>query len=631
MVSSISSSSTDYSRISGLASGMDTEEMIKGLLASDKNKIYDLEGQKQTYLWQQEAYHEIIDKLNDFDSEFFDYLNPESNILSNNGSKTASLYSSNIDPDRYIDILVNSDAVNGQYTINSIEQLATVASTQSSSVCSGSINGTVDLTSIPLDFTGKTFSISLDGTLREITVDSVYADTTEMMNDLNSKLESEFGVGRVQASLSVTNTLELSASNSTIQVISGDTDFLADVGIENSSRNIINLDSSVENVFNETENLLFTINDVSFSFDKSTSIRDIMDEINSSDANVKMSYNSLTDKFTLESKETGASSKISITNTTGNLFGASSYINITDTSVQNGQDAIFYLNDDTKTNPIKRSSNVFTIDGVTFSLKEITSENIEYTVENNTDGLYEKITSFVDKFNELFDSIDDKITEKKYLDFEPLTDEQKEAMSDEEVEIWEEKAKSGLLRNDNILSSMLTNLRSAFWDDIEGVSTTFQEIGISISSDYTKFEIEIDETTLKEAISKDPTSVMELFNKEEDISYKATLSSTDRSQRYEEVGFAHRVHDIIMDNVRTARDLSNNKGTLLEKAGLDGDATQYKNIIYDKISDIEESISKAIDRMNDREDSYWRKFTAMETALQRMSAQSAWFTSQFGG
>lgn len=644
MVSAISGGSNDYSRVSGLVSGMDTESMIQGMLSSEKNRVTSLESDKQIFKWQQEAYQEIIDKLDEINNEFFDVLNKDNYILSNNGSKSISFSNETVDS-KYVNILANSDAAVGNYTINSIEQLAVSASVQSSDVCSGSINGTVDLNATSLDFTGQSFSISLDGVLKEISFDSSYTDSTKMKDDLNAKLNSAFGDGRVQAlPLSETgNKLSLKANNSVIQVISGSegTDFLQSVGIANSSKNIVNLSSSVESEFGETENLEFSINNVDFSFEKTTSIGKIIDKINSSDANVTISYSSTSDIFSLKSKETGAGSTIDIENTLGSFFGDSSCINITGLDskdkVTKGQDAIFYVNDDaysdgddeTKPNPIKRSSNVFTIDNVTYTLKEGTTEEINYKIENNTDGMFEKITSFVSKFNNLYDTLNDKIKEKKYLDFKPLTDEQKKEMSDDEVKTWEEKAKSGLLKSDSILSNILQNLRTSFWDKIEDTSLSFKDIGITTSKDYTKIELEINETTLKEALSKNPDEVMKLFNKEEDIEYRETLSSKERNQRYNEVGFAQRIHDIVTDNITTSRNTLGYKGVLIEKAGADGDTSQYKNVMYDKISNIDKRIKIAIKRMNDREDLYWKKFSAMESALQRMNSQSTWFSSQF--
>jgi len=40
-------------------------------------------------------------------------------------------------------------------------------------------------------------------------------------------------------------------------------------------------------------------------------------------------------------------------------------------------------------------------------------------------------------------------------------------------------------------------------------------------------------------------------------------------------------------------------------------------------------ITTQIDKLANKEDAYWRKFTAMETALSQMQAQSSWLAQQF--
>jgi flagellar hook-associated protein 2 len=333
-----------------------------------------------------------------------------------------------------------------------------------------------------------------------------------------------------------------------------------------------------------------------------------------------MTYSQVSDKFTMTTTDTGASAEINITNTDGNLFGAGSHINITDEAIQNGQDAKFYLNG--QTDPIYRSSNVFTIDGATYTLKAPTTEAIEFTVENNSEEVMEKITSFIDDFNEIYADLQDRLSEKIERDYPPLNEAQKEEMTESQIEKWEEKAKSGLLRNDSILSNIMRNLRSAFYDNIDGTTTNFREIGISNSDNYNKFEIVVDEAKLKQALDQNPEEVMALFNKEEDISYRPGLSSVDRNQRYGEVGFAHRISDILNDAVRTRRDASGYKGTLVEKIGVDGDTTEFNNFMTRQLDSIEERIQKAIDKMEDKENYYFDQFTRMERVISQLNAQS---------
>ena len=619
-MSEISTSmSTDTSRISGMISGMDTEKVVEGLLSAEQEKIDSLKQDKQLLEWREESYRDVLTDINDFMDKHYDILDPESNILSAAGTKEANLYSSLTDISRYAEISVNGDAQLGTYSIDKIEQIATASQTSSTARVKGAISGTDTDKAIigSADYIG-TFKISLDGVSRDISVNTTGAD---LVSKLNEEFENEFGSNRITASIDGDGMLNFSADNSIIKVSSGEgTDFLSTVGMTSGDQNVVNLNSTLENAFGESESVSFNINGVDFSFTNTTKVSTVIDEINNSDAGVKISYSQVSDKFTMTTTDTGASAEINITNDTSDLFGS---MNIaTDNPIQNGQDAIFYLNDPDKSDPIYRSTNSFTIDGANYTLKAATDTAIEFTVENNSEEMIEKITSFVSDFNEIYADLQDRLSEKIERDYPPLTEAQREEMTESQIEKWEEKAQSGLLRNDSILSNIMRNLRSAFYDKIDGTTTNFREIGITNSDNYNKFEIIVDEAKLKAALDKNPEEVMALFNKEEDIDYRPSLSSADRSQRYGEVGFAQRVSDIMNDAVRTRRDASGFKGTLVEKIGVDGDTTEFNNFMARQMDSIEERIQKAIDKMEDKETRYFDQFTRMERVISRLNAQS---------
>src|SRR6056297_1226148 len=617
-MSEISTSmSTDTSRISGMISGMDTEKVVEGLLTAEQEKIDSLKQDKQLLEWREEAYRNVLTDINDFMGKHYDILDPESNILSAAGTKEANLYSSLTDISRYAEISVNGDAQLGTYSIDKIEQIATASQTSSTDRVKGAVVGTEDVR-LSKTYTNETFKVTLDGVSRDISVNTTGAD---LVSKLNEEFENQFGSNRITASIDGDGMLNFSADNSIIKVSSGEgTDFLSTVGMTSGDQNVVNLNSTLENAFGETESVSFNINGVDFNFTNTTKISTVIDEINNSDAGVKMTYSQVSDTFTMTTTDTGASSEINITNTDGNLFGASSHINITDETVQTGQDAKFYLKGET--DPIYRSSNSFTIDGANYTLKAPTTESIEFTVENNSEEMIEKITSFVSDFNEIYADLQDRLSEKIERDYPPLTEAQREEMTESQIEKWEEKAQSGLLRNDSILSNIMRNLRSAFYDKIDGTTTNFREIGITNSDNYNKFELVVDETKLKAALDKNPEEVMALFNKEEDIDYRPSLSSGDISQRYDEVGFAQRVSDIMNDAVRTRRDASGFKGTLIEKIGVDGDTTEFNNFMTRQMDSIEARIQKAIDKLEDKETRYFDQFTRMERVISRLNAQS---------
>jgi len=297
-----------------------------------------------------------------------------------------------------------------------------------------------------------------------------------------------------------------------------------------------------------------------------------------------------------------------------------------------GEDAIVELDGET----LIRSSNTFSVAGVNYTLLKETEgtsqENITLTLD--VDKIYENIKTFVESYNELLGSVNTKLSETYDRDYPPLTDEQKEAMEEKQIEQWEKAAKTGLLRNDSTLEVLATNMRRAMYDSIEGVSSSLAAIGISSGSYTDKGKLYIDETKLKEAIKNDPDSVVSLFSQESETHPGTTavrkLSSSERTVRYNESGITYKLFDIIEDNISIITDSGGNKGALLVKAGTVGDTSEFTNALYKQIQDYNKQISTLLDSLSDKEDGYYRQYSALEKALSSMNSQSDWLASQLG-
>lgn len=171
--SSSSGSTTDYSRITGLATGMDTDNMVKQMMAADQTRIDKAKQNEQYTEWQQEAYVGIIKDLKDFYNSYLDISSTsDTNMMKSaayNGMKaTVSDTDSN-----YIQATALPGAVKGNYSVK-ITQLATADTYKSSA-------------SIPDTFacSNGTIKIAVDG------VNYSIATTTSMkINDLVSALQS---------------------------------------------------------------------------------------------------------------------------------------------------------------------------------------------------------------------------------------------------------------------------------------------------------------------------------------------------------------------------------------------------------------------------------------------------------
>src|SRR5690606_32400925 len=165
----------------------------------------------------------------------------------------------------------------------------------------------------------------------------------------------------------------------------------------------------------------------------------------------------------------------------------------------------------------ERLSNTFEMNGVTFTLKGITEQPVYLQVNHDYDTIMENIKSFVENYNKIVEMIEEKLRETRYRDYLPLTDEEREKLTEKQQEQWEEKARSGLLRHDPILSRFITELRMALSSPVDHPeqNTGFRslaDIGITTTSDYMSAKLEINETKLREAIEKNPDAVARLFN-----------------------------------------------------------------------------------------------------------------------
>jgi flagellar hook-associated protein 2 len=261
-------------------------------------------------------------------------------------------------------------------------------------------------------------------------------------------------------------------------------------------------------------------------------------------------------------------------------------------------------------------------------LNSVPAGAVDISVATDTSDVKDLVVKFVDAYNEMITKITDKLSEKRNYDYDPLTEAQKEAMSDDEIENWQSEARKGTLRDDVTLSNITNDLRRAMYEDIEGLGISLYEIGIQSSSNYKEAgKLVIDEDKLDTALSERPNEVIELFTKESTTTY---TSYTSRSARYNENGIASRIHDILQDNIRLTRDNNGNKGYLIDKAGLET-GTDTTSDMYNKIRVMDEKIDDLLEMLADQEEKYYSQFAAMESAMSQFSNQSAWLASQFGG
>jgi flagellar hook-associated protein 2 len=287
--------------------------------------------------------------------------------------------------------------------------------------------------------------------------------------------------------------------------------------------------------------------------------------------------------------------------------------------VQNGHDAAINLDGVDLT----QSANTFTISGVTYNLKSVsltnpdtkalipTSVNVKADIEKTIDA----VKSFIDTYNSFISVINKELKEDRYRDYLPLTSEQKSAMKESEITAWENKARSGILRNDSILSMALTTMRRNISTPISGLTgkyTSASSIGIRtgsyIDSDgklTTEYgnggKLYVDEDDLRAALEEDPDIVYKIFGN--------TESTT---------GVGGRLYDQLDDVLKQLR----------TEAGYPNTTDTTSNLAK-RLQSYTKQLSAMSDQLEMMETRYYRQFDAMEAALAQLNRQSSWLSQQF--
>lgn len=626
-MSSINSSYT--TRITGIATGIDTDALVQKLTAGTTTKINRIKQQKQLLEWKLADYRSIIAKMTAFRDK---YLSSSSTTFSGSFFAARSAVTERAEDSRHVSISLPSNCDLSSIVLSNVS-VATASVATSHRAVSKQITLGFDSAAAPVDLTGKSMAITVGGVTKAITFSKAYNTAEELAGDIAQLADSVFGADRLSVSLVdgniVINSDGIEAS------VSADSDVFSVAGMAVVHDKTTRLDMSrslAESALSvpiETETVSFTINDVPFSFSTDTAMSVILNTINNSSAGVKISYSSLTDKFTVKSTATGEASGISFADEEGN-FLASIIGPVTEENYTLGKDASVYINGV----KVTRSTNTFSIDGITYTLKEDTAQEIKVNIVADTKAAVDNIKAFVNDYNELLELINAKLSEEKFRDYAPLTDEQKESMSEKQIEQWEEKAKSGLLRNDSTLRNIANALRAIMYtpvadlaDNSVNIATAMASIGIATENYTTRGKLAVDEQKLTAALESNLEGVIQLFTQKSDKSYLVAVNNAETAaERYKESGILHRMADIFEDNVGTLY----KTGALLRIAGYEGTSSVKNNMIYRSIASYESKLDRLYDLLKKEETRYYNQFAAMEKSVSQLNQQIQYVTGRMG-
>jgi flagellar hook-associated protein 2 len=380
---------------------------------------------------------------------------------------------------------------------------------------------------------------------------------------------------------------------------------------------------------------------ISFTYDELLSsgqtLNDLVSKINNSGLNISASYDSTNDAFSMYQKDSGSKNAIAIevaddtssttddnartlinslqlkavtttskdgtaTSTMGSLLQLSS----TNTSISaTGSDATAVIDGKTYT----ASSNKISAANVTYTLTSTGSSTM--TVSQDTDKAIENVKKFVEDYNKMMDSLNDKFNEKQYSDYGPLTKSQENSMTQDQIDKWNKKAKSGLLYHDTTLNKIRSAMREALYTPVDSVDSsynTMMSLGIESSTD--QGHLTLDENKLKKALAADPDCVYQIFASKGETTTKLADGTTTTTTDYDKEGVVNRLYDSLNSQLK---DLKSYAGTSSEADDGSSLGTLLKNL--------QDQMTAFKTKMDAYEKALYSKYDDMESAIAKLSAQ----------
>ena len=362
--------------------------------------------------------------------------------------------------------------------------------------------------------------------------------------------------------------------------------------------------------FDSSGKTTITINSNTIELSEDDTVTSMINKVNSSGAGVTMSYDRLSDKFTLESTKIGGTVASDLQRSEEHNFFTLLGLGGGPGSVEtNGTIARAQVNGEW----IESDKNTFDFRGLIITLNKTTngtvmngstitgdpSEDITVTLKRDATDAVNRIKGFIEAYNSIIKKIETLVRERKTTSeasYEPLTDEEKSVLSEKQIADWEAIAKKGILKNDNGLQNLATSLRGALYESVRSAGLSPAEIGLTTGNYFTESggQIVLNEDKLRAALEEDPDRVAEVF------------AGTDGNR-----GLLWRMNSIMETYVNRSQ-------------------PETVKSLEESIRRANEQMTKLQERMYAEEDKLYRQFAAMESALSKLQSQGDWMNAMLG-
>lgn len=656
-------------RMTGLISGMDTESIIQELVAVKQTKIDDVKKKQTKLQWKQEAWKELNTKI----YKLYTSTLSDMRFSSAYSKKTTKVSNSSV-----VSVITGEKAVNGVQSLKVKSLAKTGYLTGSQLSTSGKYSADTVLTDSEADggmglTAGSKMAVKVGGNTTQIEI-------TEGMtiNELTQKLQS----AGVNASFDENNqrffiSSKESGAEADFELVGANTDgvkALMSLGIasyDDLTKYADGADEVAQSEIDDTvaarlKNILSTVTDTE------TKIADVAAKLqtygmsDTADCTAAELKEKIADfKNTDEYKDLTQTQKDEIDKAITELDGYeatlaenSKYYTVNDEGVKvasqelidtvtaelnsvktgleeaaawakanlnkadfegedaaqrtKGSNAVILLNGA----KFESKTNTFEVNGLTYTVNATTAENEEVTIttEDDTDGIYDMVKNFLKTYNELINEMDKLYNADSASDYEPLTDDEKAEMSDDAIEKWENKIKESILRKDSTLSTVSSAMKEIMASSVtmsDGSKMYLSQFGIETLSYFTAPENE------KNAyhIDGDPDDSSTSGNADKLKTMIATDSET-----------------VVEFFTNLSRNLYSKIGDLMKRTDYSSAYTVYNDkSMKEEYDDYTTEIAELEEKLQDYEDKWYSKFSAMETALAKMQSNANAVTSLLGG
>lgn len=601
----MATTSSSMTRLTGLATGLDVDSLVKTAMAGYQTKINQKIQQKDILEIKQTQYRQVLTDTRSFYNKYLDIAKSSSLLFSGN-YKSVSFESDT-------EGAITAKALSGAKADNYKVDVTSIAKPSSLTIDSTKIvaGNKVKINGVEFELEGTTQSEIADNltnalTAKGINITARYTQFSTSGNTAGMVLESTtLGANSPDFSAQImgttsTTSLTVTAGTDTKKAITATPIATAKIKDGNAitiNNKLFKLTGANEDEITANLNTALTAAGIAIT------------GTYNSGSGLTLEANSVgsSNTFTASIREYTASAETVKTAYVDGIKGTNAVATIT-----NSKGEKFNLND---------TKNVVTVDNVAFTFTQKPTGTVTLSGKTDITDIKDKIVSFVNEYNTLITSLNKDVMTKHNRNYSPLTSEQKEAMSEAEIKLWNEKVEQGQLYRDSDITRISEKMKQTMRSVMDSSGISLEKIGITPVKDYAgtaNGTFSIDEEKLISALQNNIDDVMDLF-----IGQPDATAVTD-SKKNAQTGILYKLKSTLYSEVMRS------DSTLAKKVGLEGTASFTNNTITKSISDYENKIEDMQTALSKKQQALYSKYATLETMMNNYNSQQSYLTSYLG-